>query len=81
MDVFVKAIETTGMIDEQRHLVIDEPLPIVGQVKVRIIILVPKTSQISEKEWYYPAANKPDYDFLNETKGEFTGNFPVTKSA
>jgi Uma2 family endonuclease len=66
MDIAVKAIETTGTVDAQRQLVLDELLPIVGPAKVRVIILVPKTTEIDAKEWYHAADSNPAFDFLRE---------------
>jgi len=66
MDVTVKAIETTGTIDAQHRLYLDEPLPVAGPTKVRIIILLPEEADIDEKEWLYAAASNPAFDFLKE---------------
>lgn len=38
----LKALEVVGTIDEQRRLQLDEPLPIVGPSRVRVIILIPE---------------------------------------
>jgi len=51
MDVAVKAIETTGTIDAQHRLLLDEPLHVPGPTRVRVIILLPEGSDIDEKEW------------------------------
>jgi hypothetical protein len=37
----MNAIETTGVVDAQHQLRLDEPLPIAGQSRVRVIELVP----------------------------------------
>ncbi len=66
MDATVKAIETTGTIDAQHRLLLDEPLPVAGPTKVRVIILLPEEEDIDEKEWLYAAANNPVFDFLKE---------------
>ncbi len=66
MDVTVKAIETTGTIDAQHRLLLDELLPVAGPTKVRVIILLPEEADIDEKEWLYAAANNPAFDFLKE---------------
>ncbi|MBM3241839.1 hypothetical protein FJZ31_36680 [Candidatus Poribacteria bacterium] len=50
MEVATKTIETTGTVDAQRQLVLDEPLPIVGPTRVRIIILLPEEYDIDEEE-------------------------------
>ena len=66
MDVAVKAIETTGTIDVQHRLFLDEPLSVPGPTRVRVIILLPEESDIGEKEWLYAAASDPAFDFLKE---------------
>jgi hypothetical protein len=50
MEVATKTIETTGTVDAQRQLVLDEPLPIVGPTRVRVIILLPEEDDIDEEE-------------------------------
>ncbi|MDR4506218.1 MAG: hypothetical protein MRK01_15710 [Candidatus Scalindua sp.] len=62
----MKAIETTGIIDEQHRLVLDEMLPIAEKTKVRVIILLPEESDIGETEWLKTAASNPAFDFLKE---------------
>ena len=62
----LKAIETTGIIDEQHRLVLDEALPITEKSKVRVIILLPEESDIGETEWLKTAASNPAFDFLKE---------------
>ena len=66
MDNTMKAIETTGIIDEQHRLVLDETLPIAEKSKVRVIILLPEESDIAETEWLKTAASNPAFDFLKE---------------
>ena len=62
----MKAIETTGIIDKQHRLVLDEILPIAEKSKVRVIILLPEESDIGETEWIKTAASNPAFDFLKE---------------
>jgi hypothetical protein len=65
--VFVmNAIETTGIVDEQHQLRLDEPLPVAGQSRVRVIVLVPEESDISEGAWTKVAAASPSFDFLKD---------------
>ncbi|MFH0904975.1 MAG: hypothetical protein V1854_07330 [Methanobacteriota archaeon] len=68
MDVAVKAIETTGTIDVQHRLLLDEPLQVPGPTRVRVIILLPEDVDIDEKEWLYAAASNPAFDFLKESE-------------
>ena len=66
MQAATQAIETIGTIDAQHHLVLDETLPVVGPTRVRVIILLPEDSDISETEWLQAAAAKPSLDFLKD---------------
>ena len=66
MQTATKAIETTGTIDAQHHLVLDGVLPITGPTRVRVIILVPEDSDINETEWLQAAAANPSLDFLKD---------------
>ena len=66
MDNTMKAIETTGIIDKQHRLVLDEVLPFTEKSKVRVIILLPEESDIGEKEWLKAATSNPAFDFLKE---------------
>jgi hypothetical protein len=68
MAVPVRAIETTGMIDEQRQLRLDAPLPVAGPSRVRVIVLFPQETydEFSESEWLHAAATNPVFDFLKE---------------
>ena len=64
MQATTRAIETTGTIDARHHLVLDETLPITGPTRVRVIILLPEDSDISETEWLQAASANPSLDFL-----------------
>ena len=66
MQTSTKAIETTGTIDAQHHLVLDGTLPITGPTRVRVIILVPEDSDINETEWLQAAAANPAFYFLKD---------------
>ena len=61
-----KAIEVTGMIDKMHRLLLDEPIPIAGPSKVRVIILLNEEADIDEREWLRAAAINPAFDFLKE---------------
>jgi hypothetical protein len=62
----MNAIETTGIVDAQRQLRLDEPLPIAGPSRVRVIILVPDAGDIDESAWAKAAATSPAFDFLKD---------------
>ncbi len=66
MGVPLKAIETTGTVDAEHRLVLDEPLPLAGSSRVRVIILVEGETDISEEEWLHAAATDPAFSFLKE---------------
>jgi len=66
MQTATKAIETTGTIDAQHHLVLDGVLPITGPTRVRVIILVPDETDINETEWLQAAAANPAFYFLKD---------------
>lgn len=61
-----KVIEIMGIIDAQRQLVLDEPLPVAGPTRVRVIILLPEEVDIDEMEWLRVAATNPAYEFLKQ---------------
>jgi hypothetical protein len=62
----MNAIETTGVVDAQHQLRLDKPLPIAGQSRVRVIVLVPEEADISESAWMKSAATSPAFDFLRD---------------
>ena len=67
----MKAIETTGVIDDQQRLVLDEAIPLPGPGRVRVIILVPEASDVDEKEWLQAAAGNPAFGFLRDRGEDF----------
>jgi len=66
MELAIRAIETTGTVDAQRQLALDEPLPVVGPTRVRVIILFPEEADIDELECLQAASTNPAFDFLKE---------------
>ena len=66
MGVTFKALEVVGTVDAQRQLHLDEPLPIVGPSRVRVIILIPEETDMDEREWLRVAARNPAFDFLKD---------------
>lgn len=66
MDIIEKAIETTATIDAKYQLVLDEPLPIAGPIRVRVVILLPEEVDINEKAWLRAANDSSAFDFLKE---------------
>lgn len=64
MEIVEKAIETTATINAQRELVLDEPLPVTGPARVRVIVLLPGEAELDEREWLRAARANPAFDFL-----------------
>ena len=64
----IRAIETTGIVDEQHRLHLDEPLSITGPSRVRVIILVPEEAKTEEGEWLRAAASSSVFDFLKDVE-------------
>ena len=62
----MNAIEATGVVDAQHQLRLDKPLPIAGQSRVRVIVLVPEEADISEAAWTKTVAPRPSFDFLKD---------------
>jgi hypothetical protein len=58
------AIETTGMIDEDHRLKLDEALPVNGPMRVRVIVLYPLADEVSEADWLRAAAGNPAFQGL-----------------
>jgi hypothetical protein len=66
IDLVMNAIEATGVVDAQHQLRLDKPLPIAGQSRVRVIVLVPEEADISEAAWTKTVATSPSFDFLKD---------------
>jgi hypothetical protein len=66
----MNAIETTGVVDAQHQLRLDEPLPIPGQSRVRVIVLVPEAQDILEEAWTKAVSASPAFDFLKDAAEE-----------
>ena len=65
MEITMKAIEVMGTVDKESRLHIDEPIPIAGPNRVRVIILFP-SEDIDESDWLRAAAANPAFEFLND---------------
>lgn len=68
MKPMARAIEVGGTIDEQRELHLDEPLPVSGPSRVRVIILVPEEAQGEELEWLRAAATNQAFEPLKDPR-------------
>ena len=62
----MNAIETTGVVDAQHQLRLDEPLPIPRQKRVRVIVLVPEAEDIPEEAWTTIVSASPAFGFLKD---------------
>ncbi|HVM47491.1 MAG TPA: hypothetical protein VMU04_05655 [Candidatus Acidoferrum sp.] len=62
----MNAIETTGVVEGQHQLRLDQPLPIARQSRVRVIVLVPEETDVPEGAWTKAAASSPAFDFLKD---------------
>ncbi len=68
MEAALKAIETTGTIDEHHQLRLDHELPIDVPARVRVIVLYPLLDNWDETEWLRAAARNPAFNYLKEAK-------------
>lgn len=59
------AIETTGTVNAQHQLQLDDRLPENTPERVRVIVLF-EDSDIPEREWLNTAANNDAFEFLND---------------
>jgi len=60
------AVEATGTVDREHRLVLDEPLPIEGPSRVKVIILLPEDTDFDEKLWLQAARSNPAFEFLTD---------------
>jgi hypothetical protein len=66
MNGMLTAIEINGTIDEQRQLTLDEPLPVTGPRRVRVIVLYTDDEEWDETNWLRFAATSLAYGFLKD---------------
>ena len=60
------AIEVTGTVDENRRLVLDNPLAIPGPKRVRVIVMYTLSDEWDESEWLRAASQNPAFDWLRD---------------
>lgn len=60
------AIETTGTIEQNGRIVIDETFSVNAPTSVRVIVLFPESEDFNENEWRQAAAKNEAFDFLND---------------
>ena len=68
----MKAIETSGTIDEEHRLHLDGPVPVAGPSRVRVIILVPDDDDIDEQNWLRSVANPALEDWNDPAEDIYT---------
>ena len=59
----MKAIEAIGTIEQERRVVLDEPLPEGVSGRVRVLILI-EEDELGERDWMRAAAHGGSFDFL-----------------
>ena len=59
------AIETTGTIERNGKIVIDETFSVSAPTSVRVIVLFPESEDLNESEWLQAASKNEAFDFLN----------------
>lgn len=64
MEAAMTALETTGTVDEDHWLRLDEALPVAGPMRVRVIVLYPLAETVQEDEWLRAAARNPAFHDL-----------------
>lgn len=64
MNLGLKAIETTGTLDDQRQLTLDESVPVACPTRVRVLLLLGDETEIDEAEWMRAATRGQAFDFL-----------------
>lgn len=60
------AIETTGTIEQNGKIVIDETFAVNSPTSVRVIVLFPESEDLNESEWLQAAAKNEAFDFLKD---------------
>ncbi|MCK5522237.1 MAG: hypothetical protein KAI83_03795 [Thiomargarita sp.] len=73
MSLMAKAIETTGFVNAQHELLLDEKFPMIKPSRVRVIIMITEedtsfSETVSEAEWLKVASQNPAFDFLKDAK-------------
>ncbi|MEN8221057.1 MAG: hypothetical protein ABFS56_32835 [Pseudomonadota bacterium] len=65
MALLARTIETTGFVNAQHQLLLNESLPI-ASTHVRVILMLRDEADITEQEWLKAAASNSAFDFLKE---------------
>jgi hypothetical protein len=62
------AIETTGTIEPNGRIVIDEMFSVSAPTPVRVIVLFPESEGLTENEWMQAAARNETFKFLRDAE-------------
>ncbi|MBI4357413.1 MAG: hypothetical protein HY559_06010 [Gammaproteobacteria bacterium] len=62
----MKAIETTGKVENTHHLVVDDILPFPNASKVRVIVLFTEEEELLESVWLKAASANPVFGDLKD---------------
>ena len=62
------AIETTGTIEQNGKIVIDETFSVDAPTSVRVIVLFPEAEDVHESEWIQAASKNEAFDFLHDAE-------------
>lgn len=65
----MQAIENFATITDERHIVLDEPLPASPSNRVRVLVLLPgadASGEIGETQWLRAASQNSAFDFLRD---------------
>jgi len=65
--LLAKTVETTGIVNNQHQLLLDESLPIAESSRVRVIVIVTEEAQTAESK----AALKRDPEIIDALCGAF----------
>ena len=60
------AIETTGTIEQNGQITINEMFTVNKPTVVRVIVLFPEDDDFNEKQWLQTARQNEVFDFLDE---------------
>jgi hypothetical protein len=63
----LRAFEMTGTVDKNHRLRVDDPLPLEGSSRVKVIVLVPAADELPEREYLRSAMNDPAFGFLKDS--------------
>jgi hypothetical protein len=58
----MKAIETTATLTENGQLILDKPLPLPHNCRVRVIVLVSEEAENLDEPYAKPSASEPPSD-------------------